>query len=49
MDASQAFLLQNDQIQAPADHQQLIGLIAVAEELTTAGTMHLSNQGFITG
>lgn len=49
MNASQALLLQHNQIEAAADHQQLIGLMAMAEEFTSSGTVHFSDPCFITG
>jgi hypothetical protein len=48
-DAAQAALLQDDQIKTATEHQQLIRLKAMAEELTALGRTHFGDQRFITG
>ena len=49
MDATQAAVLQHDQIQTAADHLQLIGLKAMAKQFATITAAHFRDQGFVAG
>ena len=49
VNATQATVLQHDQIQAAADHLQLIDLKAMAKQLTAIAAAHFRDQGFIAG
>jgi hypothetical protein len=47
MNTTQAPILQHDQIQAAADHLQLIGLKAMAKQFAAFAVAHFCDQGFI--
>jgi hypothetical protein len=49
MNATQASILQHDQIQTAADYLQLIRLKAVAKQFTMVAMAHFCDQGFIAG
>ena len=48
-DGVQLFVLQNHQIHLALQQQQLIGLLAVAEEFVGWGGAHRGDQGLVTG
>jgi hypothetical protein len=49
MNATQAPILQHDQIQTAADYLQLISLKAVAKQFAVFAIAHFCDQGFIAG